>query len=770
MNVNINGIRREYNSDFDPINIDNSIKRNWKVSAGPYFKFPIVIGDVSCFVKRFQGEASQISGYSLLQAIKNLSLQGLPKIYDIVETKENGKKVIYLFTEFIPGNTLDELQRKGFNFIPSKLVGDLFSSLSSIQKYGYWFPDFDPKNLLLSEKGNYYLIDLDSSYPLKTLPQKSIFGSKDYWGPIYAYYKEYEKFKPNEVTAIRGDVLNSLNLLYLISLYSSFIYGPAEDLTAFSIVHLNKYLTKLHPSFRSVLKSCFQKQPGTDKFIQRPLSLSILNNLVNHFLFKDDNLHYLSSNPINPEITYFRINGSATDNFYFTAGQQIELEWMTKNATEIKILKYHYNLAAKGRLTFSPVVDTQYTLQAVHFHKRGNLKIERTIKLFINPLKPSYSLELKREDNLIGNHFMEGQTYSLSWLTFDATEVYINGSKVQNSGEINLVAQKSTTHAIKVINKKGNRFEIAEGNLTVVTHPLPYIKAFSASPTFIYSGKNVSIKWDAVNGKGIAILKNGIPIETNCALSGSRLLKLESETNSIIEKVIFQIEAKALIGDHLTKSAEIIVRIFSFPTVNIFRKSSFSLTNKLEIKKLYVAVTFLLTIIGTSLLFYLKWTQDIENDSTIAPNIINPITKDPEIKIIKQQTNSSPKQLEIKTNNHEDKKHIKRIKEPVALVTPPNAKFDKFHKLHNDEAKLTCFFKDLFAEYNDPDFTNSDFLVIIKEVANLLIDKFPSLSSPDGGTAYTLTCTYKDPFLKAVKKYIPNIDYDNLAKSFKSCP
>jgi hypothetical protein len=153
MQVMINGKLVDYRSDFDPVDIQSNVKRNWKVSAGDYFKFPVRIGNVECFVKRFDRRETDISGYKLLLRLKGKQTAGLPFIHDLVRVKEGNREILYLFTEYLPGSTLEDLQRKGFRFLPEKLSNDLYAALHSIHRQGFWFPDFDPKNLYLASNG-----------------------------------------------------------------------------------------------------------------------------------------------------------------------------------------------------------------------------------------------------------------------------------------------------------------------------------------------------------------------------------------------------------------------------------------------------------------------------------------------------------------------------------------------------------------------------------------------------------------------------------------
>lgn len=98
-----------------------------------------------------------------------------------------------------------------------------------------------------------------------------------------------------------------------------------------------------------------------------------------------------------------------------------------------------------------------------------------------------------------------------------------------------------------------------------------------------------------------------------------------------------------------------------------------------------------------------------------------------------------------------------------------NTSYDEFYNKNNEDDQIIYFFLHLFSENNNPDFKNSKFLSITKEVARLLIDKFPYWSKNGRLTAYSTSCSYKSSFLSAVNKYLPDVDYNKLAKSFELC-
>src|SRR6476661_486451 len=113
MRVLIRGSWYDYESDHP---------RGWRFSAGDDYKFPVPIGPHSCFVKRFDKQATDISGWDLLQQLKqraDATQPTLPEIYDIAQQEENGRTVYYVFQACLPGNTLDRVlaQRGEINLV-----------------------------------------------------------------------------------------------------------------------------------------------------------------------------------------------------------------------------------------------------------------------------------------------------------------------------------------------------------------------------------------------------------------------------------------------------------------------------------------------------------------------------------------------------------------------------------------------------------------------------------------------------------------------------
>ncbi|WP_207510977.1 hypothetical protein [Longitalea luteola] len=387
MQVMINGRLVDYISDFDPVDIQSNVTRNWRVSAGDYFKFPVRIADANCFVKRFDRKDTDISGYKLLLRLKGKRLSGLPFIHDLVRVREGNKEILYLFTEYLPGNTLEDLQRKGFRFLPQKLSSDLYAALHSIHQQGFWFPDFDPKNLYRANTGDFYLIDLDSTYSLDELPKAKMFGSKDYWAPVYNFYRQVMGFTSEEIKQLKGDAFNTLHLLYFICLYSYFLYDDGIDLTTTTIEKINDHYYKKYKLFGSTLRYCFCKNPNTGQLQQKPLTLDILNSFVNNCLFPEQKEVFLSKHGASQKpVVQFGVKGGKT---VYQPGEMYQLIW---NAVYVDIVNLDGEPQSfSGNRSFVSSATKVHKL-TIGFKQNGALKyIDHSVTIKVEP-RPQLTL------------------------------------------------------------------------------------------------------------------------------------------------------------------------------------------------------------------------------------------------------------------------------------------------------------------------------------------------------------------------------------------
>jgi tetratricopeptide (TPR) repeat protein len=223
--------------DFEPqYNPHKKRDNGWLKQNQDAFKV-CLIGGRKVFVKRFEKESNQISGYNFLQKIKNIKHKNLPLIYDLVEQVETNSKVHYLFQEYIEGDTLFNIMieyQKVLNFNANQFASNLFAAFDVISKHGFWFADFLEKNIFLSSKGDFYLIDLDSVESLSLLPSNEALinnVNSDYFVDIKnIYLKKLNYAWPLIQTQLRGDTLNHIQVLLFLAQMRYFLENINSDI------------------------------------------------------------------------------------------------------------------------------------------------------------------------------------------------------------------------------------------------------------------------------------------------------------------------------------------------------------------------------------------------------------------------------------------------------------------------------------------------------------------------------------------------------------
>ena len=189
----------------------------WKISAGDPFKFPVTIGNQDCFIKRFQiKNPDNISGWPLLQHLKGKSEESLPTIFDIQTVREKGYEISYVIYKYLEGKTLEQKINEGEDIDLGSLASDILDTLGVIHSYGFWFADFCEKNIFFQTKGKYILLDIDSAQPLSAYPDNEMYGSKDYWIPVYKFYKEVLNQPQIRLQDVHGMALDYLQFIFLL--------------------------------------------------------------------------------------------------------------------------------------------------------------------------------------------------------------------------------------------------------------------------------------------------------------------------------------------------------------------------------------------------------------------------------------------------------------------------------------------------------------------------------------------------------------------------
>lgn len=147
------------------------IDKKWKVDfspdaqhwtqQNPPAQFCITqVGRYECFVKR---QRSKFDGWGLLvKAISQRQIRCTPRIVSIARCDD----YFYFFMEKVEGITLEEyLRNTGPLRNPKRLLNNIYLALYDINHLGFWYTDLCRKNILTTDSGDYYLIDIDSCRP-----------------------------------------------------------------------------------------------------------------------------------------------------------------------------------------------------------------------------------------------------------------------------------------------------------------------------------------------------------------------------------------------------------------------------------------------------------------------------------------------------------------------------------------------------------------------------------------------------------------------------
>ncbi len=353
MKVTINGQLL----DFDPKTITK-----WEIQSGGLesFCFPS-IGNTKCFVKRKKG--IPFSGIDLLTKLKAIGkLDYFPVIYDIqsqqeVDTEDNQSKVFYyLFSEFIEGDTLEDVITKGNPFDLIKMQTDLYAALTKLHELGFWFCDFAEKNIYYGKQTKqYYLIDLDSCASLQTQPNNESVIFKTYATITESFFIDILKKQGFDLNHIKGDALNLLQLVcFLAKLDYCLLMRKTNAKFRFfdskNFINLHHFIHEKNEKLSErvfndfVIKNSILNKEQIKTLITFILGLAQLPNV---------------------EIKYFMAHGQDKETT-IGLGDEVYLSWEVLYASTVEISGIGTSLAAKDRRKVKPAQDTTYILKATN--------------------------------------------------------------------------------------------------------------------------------------------------------------------------------------------------------------------------------------------------------------------------------------------------------------------------------------------------------------------------------------------------------------------
>lgn len=275
MEVIINEQAYQYISDFPD---------GWKFSSGDPFKFPVKIGRHSCFIKLFRKSISKITGWDLMVRLRSKNNRNIPRIYDIKSSEINGAEVQYVFYEYLEGENLDQLVSRGDEIDLAALSEGVFGALKVIHSSGYWFADFCEKNIYRDLEGRFILLDLDSCIPLSVPPRTDSLGNKDYWSPVFHFYRDLLGYRSIKTEDLPGNFLNLLQLYLMVFRIHKF-YGLPKDQRNYSGL-----LNKLHlmlfdtiPTSKGLFQEIFPTYDPTEyRYITQGIFSSYIGSVIHH--------------------------------------------------------------------------------------------------------------------------------------------------------------------------------------------------------------------------------------------------------------------------------------------------------------------------------------------------------------------------------------------------------------------------------------------------------------------------------------------------------
>ena len=184
-------------------------RHNWKHQSRPSSQFITCrIGKHECFVKR---QPTQFSGWPLIvKAISCSQIKNCPKVLSIARNKDH----FYFVTEMLRGDILD-CNHSRINGNGKEMIDSLFVAVYNINKLGFWFSDLCLKNIFLTDKGAFFLIDVDSSFPHNKKFHYDLDVNYDYAALLVKFGSETGHGCCNLVKGHSGESMNQAMLVAL---------------------------------------------------------------------------------------------------------------------------------------------------------------------------------------------------------------------------------------------------------------------------------------------------------------------------------------------------------------------------------------------------------------------------------------------------------------------------------------------------------------------------------------------------------------------------
>ncbi len=340
----------------------------WNFIQNEAHKFPVKIGDETCYIKRYIEKPTQIPGWELILALQNKNEPNLPRVYDIIHLEEQGESVSYVFMEYIPPNSLDKLIEERSNVDLLRLTTHIFSAITTLQKYNYWFADFYEKKILLAPNGNFILTGLDTAQPDSQRPSFDMEGSKEYWGPVLSFYKNIVGYENIRIADIPGTSLNYLQHIFIVQRIKLSIVTNNVKEPTYSTTDLANIVHRIAPEFINVFSKIYNQK---DNYPLTEQAQEIKHLIIEKLIHADVDAKVAEGYP-GPIIIYYLSN-----KYIVEEGEAFTISWKVENADEVRLVTDDINpfkqIGFEGDCTiygeFKKNLDKiNFTLQATNNH------------------------------------------------------------------------------------------------------------------------------------------------------------------------------------------------------------------------------------------------------------------------------------------------------------------------------------------------------------------------------------------------------------------
>ena len=159
--------------------------------------------------------------------------------------------------------SLETLIQDGSSPAIYRLSEDLFKALESVYAEKRWFTDISEKDIFCSGDGRFSVATAGNTVPRSELPDTAIYGSKEYWMPVFSYLigRVRLELKPGELPGILFNYLQTMLLILRVRLVYVDQEGYYNSTGLFD--QLPIILDKLVPEYRTLFTRLLTKADKT---------------------------------------------------------------------------------------------------------------------------------------------------------------------------------------------------------------------------------------------------------------------------------------------------------------------------------------------------------------------------------------------------------------------------------------------------------------------------------------------------------------------------